>query len=242
MLKAVTRDVSLTARAERQLEDLIVQGSVQPGERLPSENDMARELGVSRTVVREAVRLLTARGLVEARNGSGIYVRALGAELVRGPMDLLLRARGLTGEQLLEVREGIEVQVARLAAERATAADIVALEKAVAVQREPSTTAAQSVEADLAFHHGLARATHNPLFEALSDALARAMTDFLRTVVARHGSTAREHAATDHGRTLERIKARDPEGAARQMAAELAKARRLLGPSRASVRRRPRES
>src|SRR5437764_14918137 len=103
MLKAVTRDVSLTARAERQLEDLIVEGSVQPGERLPSENDMARELGVSRTVVREAVRLLTARGLVEARNGSGIYVRALGAELVRGPMDLLLRARGLTGEQLLAV-------------------------------------------------------------------------------------------------------------------------------------------
>jgi GntR family transcriptional regulator, transcriptional repressor for pyruvate dehydrogenase complex len=68
MLQTVTRDQTLTERARQQFEELIVSGKLRPGDRLPSESEMGKMLGVSRTVVREAVRLLSAKGLVEARN------------------------------------------------------------------------------------------------------------------------------------------------------------------------------
>src|SRR5215469_14561145 len=76
MFKAVERNRSLTERTEQQIEALIVQQSLRPGERLPPQDKLAQQLGVSRTVIREAVRFLIAKGLIEARKGSGVYVRS----------------------------------------------------------------------------------------------------------------------------------------------------------------------
>jgi DeoR family transcriptional regulator of aga operon len=76
MFKAVERNLSLTERTEQQIEALIVQQSLRAGERLPPQDKLAEQLGVSRTVIREAVRFLIAKGLVEARKGSGVYVRS----------------------------------------------------------------------------------------------------------------------------------------------------------------------
>jgi len=76
MFKAVERNLSLTERTEQQIEALIVQQSLKPGERLPPQDKLAQQLGVSRTVIREAVRFLIAKGLIEARKGSGVYVRS----------------------------------------------------------------------------------------------------------------------------------------------------------------------
>src|ERR1035438_8293570 len=75
MFKAVERNLSLTERTEQQLGQLIVDQSLRSGERLPPQDELAERLGVSRTVIREAVRFLTAKGLLEARRGSGVYVR-----------------------------------------------------------------------------------------------------------------------------------------------------------------------
>jgi DeoR family transcriptional regulator of aga operon len=75
MFKAVERNLSLTERTEQQLSQLIVDQSLRSGERLPPQDELAERLGVSRTVIREAVRFLTAKGLLEARRGSGVYVR-----------------------------------------------------------------------------------------------------------------------------------------------------------------------
>jgi DeoR family transcriptional regulator, aga operon transcriptional repressor len=75
MFKTVERNLSLTDRTERQIKQLIADQSLRSGERLPAQDELAKRLGVSRTVVREAMRLLTAKGLLEARKGSGIYVR-----------------------------------------------------------------------------------------------------------------------------------------------------------------------
>ena len=83
------REQTLTERAQRQLEELIVAGKIKPGDRLPSESQMGKMLGVSRTVVREAVRLLSARGLVDVKTGSGIYVRELNSIMMSDPIDLL---------------------------------------------------------------------------------------------------------------------------------------------------------
>jgi DeoR family transcriptional regulator of aga operon len=76
MFKAVERNLSLTERTEQQIESLIVQESLRSGERLPPQDKLAEQLGVSRTVIREAVRFLIAKGLIEARKGSGVYVRS----------------------------------------------------------------------------------------------------------------------------------------------------------------------
>jgi DeoR family transcriptional regulator, aga operon transcriptional repressor len=85
MFKAVERNLSLTERTERQIEALIVDQSLRSGERLPPQDELAERLGVSRTVIREAVRYLIAKGLLEARKGSGVYVRPPGSGLQTGP-------------------------------------------------------------------------------------------------------------------------------------------------------------
>lgn len=76
MFKAVERNLSLTERTEQQIEALIVDQSLRPGERLPPQDELAERLDVSRTVIREAVRFLIAKGLLDARKGSGVYVRS----------------------------------------------------------------------------------------------------------------------------------------------------------------------
>jgi DeoR/GlpR family transcriptional regulator of sugar metabolism len=85
MFKAVERNLSLTERTEQQIEALIVDQSLRPGERLPPQDELAERLGVSRTVIREAVRFLIAKGLIEARKGSGVYVRPPESGLLAGP-------------------------------------------------------------------------------------------------------------------------------------------------------------
>src|SRR5690348_10925383 len=109
IFKTVARDLSLTERTKQQLEDLIVSQKLQRGERLPAEGEMAKMLGVSRTVVREAIRSLEARGLVESRTGSGIYVKPLDHQIVQEPIGLLLRSASLSVEDILEVREMLDV-------------------------------------------------------------------------------------------------------------------------------------
>src|SRR5262245_4579682 len=86
VLEAVKRTPGLVERTEAQLENLILGGSVKPRQRMPSERDLGERLGVSKTVVREAIRSLTAKGLVEVRPGSGTYVREPDEETVSRPM------------------------------------------------------------------------------------------------------------------------------------------------------------
>ena len=137
MLKAVSRDMTLADQVRQQLENLIVGDSILPGDRLPSEKTMSAKMGVSRSVVREAIQQLTAQGLVETRTGSGIYVRALGTHLVTEPMNLLLRSHRFGTEEILEVREVLEVTIAGLAAERAQPTDIEAMQSTLDALNNP---------------------------------------------------------------------------------------------------------
>ena len=220
MLKAVIREQTLTERAQQQFEELILSGRLKPGDRLPSESDMGKMLGVSRTVVREAVRLLSAKGLVEARSGSGIYVRELNSSMIREPIDLLLRYRAIKVEDILEVRNLMEVYLAGLAAERATSENIAAMEQTIAALQNPRLSPQEYAEIDVAFHACLAAASGNPLFGILSQSLDAVMIDPIRFNFERSAS-ARTDALKEHGRILDRVKARDAEGARRAMTESL---------------------
>lgn len=232
MLKTIAREQTLVERAQEQLEKLVLEGSFQTGDRLPSEYEMGQMLGVSRTVVREAVRLLVAKGLVEPRTGSGIYIKELGSSTIQGPMHLLMRANTISVKQILEVRVVVEIEIAGLAAERALPAHIRAMEETVRQMSQPRTaqklTPAEYAKLDMQFHEHLAEASRNPLFVALAGAIREVMLEPLTQTFRRIGAAAIKYAVIDHTRVLERVKAHDPEGARAAMRQELSAAAEIV--------------
>src|SRR5215471_15385383 len=122
---SVSRTPSLSDRVAEQLTEAIVSKRLKPGERLPSERDLGEKFKVSRTVIREAVRSLAARGLVRVTSGRGVEVNEFGAGGVAESMRLLVRGHeGLDYGKVNEVRTAVEVQVAGLAAQRAQPEDL----------------------------------------------------------------------------------------------------------------------
>jgi GntR family transcriptional regulator, transcriptional repressor for pyruvate dehydrogenase complex len=154
-------DAIALALAER-----VLGGELAVGDRLPSERHLAREFGVSRPMVREALRSLTERGLISIEAGRGAFVLdERGLRRFR-PLDLEYRRRGTTARQLSETRLMLEAEAAALATEHADDDDLATL--AAAVDRlEASTTPLDRVRNDLAFHMALVAASHNPVIETM---------------------------------------------------------------------------
>jgi GntR family transcriptional repressor for pyruvate dehydrogenase complex len=225
MFKSVTREASLTERSEQQIEELILSRALKSGDRLPSERELGEKLGVSKTVIREAVRSLTAKGLIEVRTGSGMYVQRLGPELITRPLNILLRLHALKPEEIHEVREVLEVKLAALAAERARPEHIAAMEQAVEALNAKKLTAAEFAAADLAFHNSLAAAADNPLFTLLVNSLNDVMLEVRQSVYRADGAKAASRGYHYHSRILAEVKARHIEGARQAMVEHLAEAR-----------------
>jgi GntR family transcriptional regulator, transcriptional repressor for pyruvate dehydrogenase complex len=229
MFKSVVRETTLTERAQRQVEELILNGMLKAGDRLPSERALTQKLGVSKTVVREAIRSLAAKGLVEVRPGSGMYVLGLGSDLMKDPMNLLLRSRHLKPEDIFEVREALEVKIAGLAAERAEANDLKEMEETIRALKMGKLTPIEYAELDVAFHKRLARASGNPLFSALVNTINDVMVEVrLRSISVLGETKFIADAIEQHSRIFERVKARDVEGARRAMEVHLARGRDQL--------------
>lgn len=226
----ISRTKSLVERAKEQLEALIVEGSLSPGELLPPERKLGDMLGVSRTVVREAVRSLTARGLLEVRPGSGTFVRALGPGIFHDSMDLLVRAKRLGAEQIYEVRRVLEITVAGLAAERAGADEVAALEAEVAALRQENAPAAEYAQHDFRFHMRLAESTHNALFLAFVNSVSVITIRTMQRMYAAgsHKTPFWRFTLVEHSAILDHIRQRDAEGARRAMAGHMDQALKRL--------------
>lgn len=157
----------------RQLEEMILEGSLKPGNRLPPERQLAEQLGVSRPSLREAIQRLTARGMLTSRQGGGTYVTAQLETAFSDPwQQLMLQHPGLQ-EDVLEFRRVLEGSAASYAARRATEADLTRLSQLMAeleTAYEGGDLATQS-RADVAFHQGVAEASHNVLFTHLITSL-----------------------------------------------------------------------
>ena len=143
--------------------ELITSADLKPGDRLPTEHELSEQLGVSRTVVREAVKVLVATGLVYTRRGSGLYV-ANKASLQTMMLDTLTTADPTQVISLYEFRLTIEPPAARLAAERITPHALRELREVVSLNQRSAETQQrrQWSESDAAFHRVIAEATHNP--------------------------------------------------------------------------------
>lgn len=233
IFEVLSPNASLVERARQQLESLILNGSLTPGERLPTERKLGEMLGVSRTVVRESMRLLAAAGLVRVTSGSGTYVQAPGANTVRDSLNLLLRASQLTPEQIYEVRSVLEINVAGLAAERAEDEEIAAMAEENSALIPDKLPATQYARHDLLFHIRLAESTRNPLFLSLINSLSTVTIRTMWQMYARSRETAKWQIRTDeHAAILERIKLRDVEGARQAMAQHMAESLRRLRETR----------
>jgi DNA-binding FadR family transcriptional regulator len=219
--------IGLVDRVVDEVQRVIVNGHLEPGMRLSPERELAEELGVSRTVIREAVRILVAKGLLETRPGVGTVVRMVTRDQIVEPLSLLMQtqAGGISVDHLHQVRNILEVEIAGLAALQATEEDIVELRYVLvemeAVKRVPEAFAAKDAE----FHQGLAKTTHNPLLIILLDSIRDLMRE-VRLMVTRHPGL-REQVMPDHEKILDCIAAQDPNGARQAMAEHLEHALRI---------------
>lgn len=201
------------SKSEAVIESLtshITAAGLRVDDRLPAERELAAALGVSRPVLREALKGLAALGVVEAKSGSGTYLRRLPS-----PHDLHLVMRlELEREvlmQLLELRRALESEAVALAARHADEEAIDELEKLVEALEEDFHARGNNPETDRAFHLALYRHSGNPLFWQVLEPVWERIESFWRYPLGKKDFAKRTLPL--HRKTFEHIRARDPEGA-----------------------------
>jgi GntR family transcriptional repressor for pyruvate dehydrogenase complex len=196
----------------RQVQGLIERGSLRPGERLPTERDLADQFGVSRVTVRQALSVLQAMGLIDSRVGDGTFARRQGATVTA--LGGMIQPRTTLLEQL-ELRRLIEPEVARLAAARATESQIGEFATHIDAQRVKMDAGIPFVEEDSALHLAIARSSGNSLLvrmiESIHQSLWASREHSLRT------RAAMESSFGGHLKIIQAIGRHDERGAHRAM-------------------------
>jgi GntR family transcriptional repressor for pyruvate dehydrogenase complex len=218
LFERVPREPRLTEKVADMMLEKILSNGLQVGDRLPSERELGEQFGVSRTVVREAVRALATKGIIDVRSGSGLRVSAVDATAVSESVSLYLRSGGLDFDKVHEVRRLLEVHMAGLAAECAIEEDVAGLrEVQERMARDVEDVDAAALD-DFEFHRRIALSTHNELYVILMDSIARLLIDIRR---ANLGSGVAPAALEQHAAVLDAVAAHEVEGARTAMAVHL---------------------
>jgi GntR family transcriptional repressor for pyruvate dehydrogenase complex len=224
---SLQRDRLYTQVADR-IEKLIADEALRPGDKLPGEREMADRMGVSRTVVREAIRVLGVRGLVAVKTGCGTYVQEPSARDAAASIERFLKLRQASEPftHIHEVRRMIEVETAGLAAERATARDLARLQDTIDSMSAHRQDLDAYIGHDQAFHEGLAEATHNSLFGVLLNPISDLLHQMILVSVQAPGAV--DAGLNHHRNILEQVRRHAPEAARQAMRDHLAEARKLV--------------
>jgi GntR family transcriptional repressor for pyruvate dehydrogenase complex len=194
----------------QQIEESILKGVLKPGDQLPAERELAQRFGVSRTAVREAVKALREKGLVEAYSGRGTFITDGTSQVIRQSLDLMTRIGQQEGSMhLTELRQMLEPQIAALAATRIEGQLLATMREAVVVMDRSLHDPDAYIEADLDFHLALAEAAGNPLVLSLLDSIVGLLREQRRRIFEVDGGP--ERGQFHHKRVLEAIEQRDPE-------------------------------
>lgn len=208
----------------QQIEESIRKGALRAGDQLPAERELAEQFGVSRTAVREAVKALREKGLVEAYPGRGTFITSETSNTIRITLDRMVRAGQLEGTlQLVEVREILEPEIAALAATRANEEIVKEMREAVRIMDEARQDPDAYIEADLDFHLALAEAAANPIILSLIDSIVGVLREQRMRIFQVDGGPMRGQ--YHHRRILEAIENRDASGAREAMRAHLRQVR-----------------
>jgi DNA-binding FadR family transcriptional regulator len=220
----LVRTSRLYEQIVQQIEDSILKGALKAGDQLPAERELAIRFGVSRTAVREAVKALREKGLVEAYSGRGTFITDGTSQAVRQSFDLMVKIGQPEGStDLAEVRSILEPEIAALAAERAEESDRATLREAVAVMDRSLKDADAYIEADLDFHLALAEAAANPLILSLIDSIVGLLREQRLRIFQVEGGPQRGQ--IHHKRILEGMEKRDAKMARDAMKAHLEQVR-----------------
>ncbi|GAB6083313.1 FadR/GntR family transcriptional regulator [Desulfuromonas carbonis] len=207
-----------------QIKQLIARGDLGPGERIPSERELATLLGVSRPSVREALMVLEAMGFIESRQGGGTFVRTLTETTLTNPLARLMEQKDpRLLHALAEVRMGLESWSAYLAAQRADEGEIEQLRSIYRTMEEQAANGGWDADVDARFHYAITAATHNTVQVHVLDTIHTlfhttiqvALTEFYRK------SGYLERLLTQHREILDAIAAREPERARQKMLVHL---------------------
>lgn len=207
-----------------QIEQSVQRGDLKPGDQLPAERELAEQFGVSRTAVREAVKALREKGLVEAYPGKGTFITNGSSNPMRQSLDRMMRSAQVDAtSSLVEVREILEPEIAALAAVRATEENLNSLREAVAVMDAAKRDPDAYIEADLDFHLELAEAAANPLILSLIDSIIGVLREQRMRIFEVDGGPDRGQ--YHHKKILEAMEHQDAQGAREAMRAHLRQVR-----------------
>ncbi|HVB74791.1 MAG TPA: FadR/GntR family transcriptional regulator [Ktedonobacteraceae bacterium] len=229
---APIQSVKVFEQVAEQIEKRILDGELRSGDRLPTERDLAEQFHVSRTAVREAMKILAQKGLVDMRPGRGTIVIDGANAAMQNSIGLVLRLNlGEVGgsDSLVEVREILETEIAALAAARATEKEIAAMRRAIQVMDENLHDANAFIEADNNFHEALAQATQNTLIFILINSIVSLLSEQRKQIFDVEGGP--QHGQIHHRRILESVIRREPEAARATMRSHLRQVREDVGGS-----------
>jgi GntR family transcriptional repressor for pyruvate dehydrogenase complex len=160
MLEPIKK-IRLFERIVTQILDMVKSGELRPGDRLPTERDLALELHVSRTAIREALRSMELMGIIESKVGGGTFIREMTLENLMDPFAGVLAKNGRLIIELIEVRMLLEVEIAKLAARKINAAKTEVLEQTLVLMEKEVKDGGLGLKGDNAFHQALADAADN---------------------------------------------------------------------------------
>jgi GntR family transcriptional regulator, transcriptional repressor for pyruvate dehydrogenase complex len=216
----LVRTSRLYEQIVQQIEESIVKGDLKAGDQLPAERELALRFGVSRTAVREAVKALREKGLVEAYSGRGTFITDGTTHAVRQSLDLMVKIGQPEGSShLAEVRAILEPEIAALAATRIQESELATMRDAVAIMDRSGQDPDSYIEADLDFHLALAEGAANPLILSLLDSIVGLLREQRLRIFRVPGGPDRGQ--VHHKRILEAVERHDAEKAREAMRAHL---------------------
>lgn len=214
-----------------QVRQLMRQGQLRPGDRLPAERELCEQFGVSRVTVREALRMLESSGLVDIRVGArgGAFVTAPSSGRIGDGLADMLSLSVISAANVTEVRLILEVGIVPLLCERATEEDLEDLERMCALSREALSRSGYSTDMSAEFHVRVARATHNPALALLVESFRGPILMSLEQARASAPEMG-ELGTEEHEQFVAAVRKRDPEQAMRIMREHLGRTAQRVGP------------
>ncbi len=216
----------MTEQVVNQVQVMIQDGKLRPGDRLPAERELARQLGISRASLRAGLRFLAAIGVLTSRHGSGTYIADGPPALASEPLNMLAALHGFTTEKMFEARRLVEVAVAGLAAEHATYDQMRIMAEEVTETYAALDNPQEYLVHDFGFHRAVATASGNPILATLVEMVADIL--YQRRCKTIDRSRDLRESVEMHRKIYRAIRARNPEAARAAMSEHLILAERAL--------------
>lgn len=219
----IGKPLTLSQEIELKIEDAIRQKKLEPGQKLPSEKDLCVMFGVSRTALREALRMLSARGLLNVKKGDGIYINNFSSTHASKPMSLYLELQFDKDYimHLVHIRQMIEPHIAKLAAKNRTEQDLKKLELNLEKFLDRNQDDQEIARLDVEFHTTITQASGNPLIPLIMDPLFSMLPRVKALIVSQLKKAKSDNAPNYHQKIFEMIKTQNVQGAFDAMKAHL---------------------